>query len=617
MTNQRNRKHWTQPALVSAAVFVVVATMLLFVSHEVRSLQQSVTHTQEVKDQLTAILTAITESETAVRGYALSGDPEVSEAFVQARGKMGGYLENLEHLVVDNPAQGQRVADLRPLIAQRMQQFTNGIKNFQPGRTLPISLGIGPEIQNSIREIVTAMTAEEDRLLLARRTSVQRVAAALPLLAYVTLFIALTVTIFSLARARARREDLEVAQGALRATNAKLSAEIIEREKVEDQLRQVQKMEAVGQLTGGIAHDFNNMLAVIIGALNIMQRRLDKGDTNIGEFLKAAIDGAMRGGSLTQRLLAFARKQVLDPRPLDANKLVSGMSDLVRRTLGETIQTEVILAGGLWRIHVDAHQLETVILNLVVNARDAMPEGGKLTIETANAHLDEGYVGRHLDVPPGQYVLLCVSDTGTGMSEDVLAKAFDPFFTTKSTGRGTGLGLSQVYGFVRQSGGHVKIYSEPGQGATVKIYMPRYHGAGADLLAQPLATLETPKGRAEEVVLVVEDEDAVRALTAEGLRDLGYTVHAAEGGAEALKLLDKDSRIALLFTDIVMPHINGRQLADEATKRRPDLKVLYTTGYTRNAVVHNGMLDPGVRLLGKPFTLEQLARTVRDVLDGN
>lgn len=292
------------------------------------------------------------------------------------------------------------------------------------------------------------------------------------------------------------------------------------------------------------------------------------------------------------------------------------MADLVRRTLGETIQTEVILSGGLWRIHADAHQLETVLLNLVVNARDAMPEGGKLTIETANTHLDEGYVGRHLDVPPGQHVLLCVSDTGTGMTPDILARAFDPFFTTKSTGRGTGLGLSQVYGFVRQSGGHVKIYSEPGQGATVKIYLPRFHGADAPV-EKPVATLEPPHGNPTEIILVVEDEEAVRALTAEGLRDLGYSVIAAESGADALKLIESKPEISLLFTDIVMPHINGRQLADAAHKYRPDLKVLYTTGYTRNAVVHNGTLDPGVRLLGKPFTLEQLARTVRDVLDGN
>ncbi len=617
MSNHSVKKKWEQPFLVPAAIFVAVVLMLTVVSREIRSLQRDVAHTQEVKDQLTAIQFALTEGEGAVRGFMLSGDDTIRTQFLSARERAESGVANLEKLIADNPRQVERVAELKPALAQRLRQFTAAATTFQPDRILPMNLGAGIEAQNRARDIVAAMVEEEDQLLLARRGSVARIAGLLPLAAYILLFVAMTTAMVALSRARQRRDELEVAQTALRATNDKLSSEINERENVESQLRQVQKMEAIGQLTGGIAHDFNNMLAVIIGALNIMQRRLDKGDHNIGEFLKAAIDGAMRGGSLTQRLLAFARKQVLEPRPVDVNKLVSGMSDLVRRTLGETILTEVILAGGLWRVHVDAHQLETVILNLVVNARDAMPEGGKLTIETANTHLDEGYVGRHLDIPPGQYVLLCVSDTGTGMTPDVLARAFDPFFTTKSAGRGTGLGLSQVYGFVRQSGGHVKIYSELGQGATMKIYLPRFHGPAEEADVKPVATLETPKGRSNELILVVEDEDAVRALTVEGLRDLGYSVLAAPGGSEALKLLEANPNVELLFTDIVMPHINGRQLAEAAHKVRPDLKVLYTTGYTRNAVVHNGMLDPGVRLLGKPFTLEQLARTVRDVLDGN
>jgi signal transduction histidine kinase/CheY-like chemotaxis protein len=614
MNTQSNLKTWVRPILVPAVVFIAVALILTVVTRQIRTLQEDVRHTQEVKDQLTNVTSLLVEGETAVRGYVLTGDRGILQPYLEARDKVEPALDNLAGLIADNAEQRQRMADLRPLVAERLRQLAGGMENYKEGTVLPLPAGKGPETQQQVRATIAAMIAEEDRLLAARRRSVALVAAYLQLLAYGTLFIIMTVSIFSLSRARHRRDELEFAQEALRATNAKLSSEIAEREKVEGQLRQVQKMEAIGNLTGGIAHDFNNMLAVIIGALNIMQRRLDKGDTNIGEFMKAAIDGAMRGGALTQRLLAFARKQVLEPRALDANKLVSGMSDLLRRTVGETIQTEVILAGGLWRVHADAHQLETVILNLVVNARDAMPDGGKLTIETANAHLDEGYVGRHLDVPPGQYVLLCVSDTGTGMTPEVLAKAFDPFFTTKSSGRGTGLGLSQVYGFVRQSGGHVKIYSEPGQGATVKIYLPRYHGADEAPAAKAPNT--SPKGTPGEVILVVEDEDAVRALTSEGLRDLGYSVLAAESGEEALKILEKNKDIVLLFTDIVMPRMNGRQLSDAATKMRPGLKVLYTTGYTRNAVVHNGTLDPGVRLLGKPFTLEQLARTVRDVLDG-
>jgi CheY-like chemotaxis protein len=322
------------------------------------------------------------------------------------------------------------------------------------------------------------------------------------------------------------------------------------------------------------------------------------------------VEGAMRGASLTQRLLAFARKQVLEPRALDANKLVGGMSDLVRRALGETIQTEIVTEGGLWRIYADAHQLETAIINLVVNARDAMPDGGKVTLETTNASISEAYA-RQLAIEPGQYVAICVTDTGGGMPPEVVAKAFDPFFTTKQTG--TGLGLSQVYGFVKQSGGHVRIYSEKDVGTTVKIYLPRYFGPREETIEA--APVPTPTAVNGEAILVVEDETAVRKLTVQSLADLGYTVLEAESGEQALGLLGQHPDVALLFTDVVMPQMNGRQLTEEALKRKPDLKVLYTTGYTRNAVVHNGVLDPGVKLLHKPFTLDALAHAVRRAID--
>ncbi|MGE4062718.1 MAG: ATP-binding protein [Rhodospirillaceae bacterium] len=398
---------------------------------------------------------------------------------------------------------------------------------------------------------------------------------------------------------------------------AKITRDISERvqqnaalEEARAALAQSQKMEAIGHLTGGIAHDFNNMLAVIIGALNMMQRRIARGDYNVEPLVNAAVEGAMRGAQLTHRLLAFARKQVLEPRPIDANKLLGGMSDLVRRSLGETIQTEIVTEGGLWRIYADAHQLETAIINLVVNARDAMADGGKLTVETANASISESYA-RTAGIEPGQYVAICVTDTGNGMPQHVIDKAFDPFFTTKTTG--TGLGLSQVYGFVKQSGGHVKIYSEQGIGTTVKIYLPRYFGPKEETAAvQPAAA---PMAKAGETILVVEDEPAVRRLTVQSLADLGYTVVEAESGVQALGLLEKHPDLALLFTDVVMPQMNGRQLAHEATQRRPGLKVLYTTGYTRNAVVHNGVLDPGVKLLHKPFTLDALANAVRRAID--
>ncbi len=395
---------------------------------------------------------------------------------------------------------------------------------------------------------------------------------------------------------------------------SRVAEEVAERAKVEETLRQSQKMEAVGQLTGGIAHDFNNMLAVVVGSLDLLARRIGDSDARAKRYVDAANDGARRAAQLTQRLLAFSRQQPLKPAAVDANKLVAGMSDLLRHSLGGDIRPETVLAGGLWKTYADPNQLENVILNLAVNARDAMPEGGRLTIETANCHLDQRYAANHIGVPAGQYVMIAVSDTGEGMSPEVIAKAFDPFFTTKEVGRGTGLGLSQVYGFVKQSGGHVKIYSEIGEGTTIKVYLPRMVGAVEE--ANDLQSAGgVPFGESQEVILVVEDEAAVRQFSVEALTELGYHVFEADGATSALKLLDEHPEIALMFTDVVMPEINGKKLAEEACRHRPKLKVLFTTGYTRNAVVHNGVLDRDVHLIGKPFTIEDLAIRVREVLD--
>jgi PAS domain S-box-containing protein len=407
------------------------------------------------------------------------------------------------------------------------------------------------------------------------------------------------------------------AEEALLALNNTLEQRVVDevyaRSKVEEQLRQVQKMEAVGQLTGGIAHDFNNMLAVIMGGLTLLQRKLARGETDVERFVDAAIDGAQRAATLTQRLLAFSRQQALSPEPLVVNKLVAGMSELLDRTLGEQVKVETVLAAGLWQVKADPAQLENAILNLAVNARDAMPGGGRLTIETLNAFVDDAYAQEYA-IETGQYVLIAVADTGAGMAPEVIAKAFDPFFTTKGAGKGTGLGLSQVYGFVRQSGGHVKIYSELGLGTSVKIYLPRLYGeATATEQAKRLATIH--RGLRSEVILVVEDDERVRALSVEALRDLGYSVVEASGPTQALRMLDEGQQVNLLFTDVVMPDMSGRQLSDRAREKRPKLKVLYTTGYTRNAIVHNGMLDPGTNLLTKPFSIEELAAKIRKILD--
>jgi PAS domain S-box-containing protein len=396
--------------------------------------------------------------------------------------------------------------------------------------------------------------------------------------------------------------------------------DVTERRELEQKLRQAQKMEAVGQLTGGVAHDFNNLLTLILGGLDVIGRQMPKlpapdALARIERARGMALQGVHRAAALTSRLLAFSRQQALAPQAMDANKLVAGVCDLLRRTLGETIALETVLAGGLWRTFADPNQLENALLNLAVNARDAMPDGGKLTIETANCFLDRAYVGSLPEpVAPGQYVMIAVADSGAGMDRATRERAFDPFFTTKEVGKGTGLGLSQVYGFARQSAGHVKIYSEAGEGATVKIYLPRHLGAADDAKAD--APPDAARWVGAESILVVEDEEALRAYTSEILRELGYRVLEADNGAAALEMLERGDPVDLLLTDVVMPGgLNGRQLADEAMRRRPGLKVIFMTGYTRNAIVHQGRLDAGVSLIGKPFAFHELAEKIRSRLD--
>jgi CheY-like chemotaxis protein len=358
------------------------------------------------------------------------------------------------------------------------------------------------------------------------------------------------------------------------------------------------------------------MLAIVIGSLDIARRRLTGAEhAKVAQCIDNATEGAERAAALTARLLAFSRQQPLEPKVLDTNKLVGGMSEMLRRTLGERVQVETVLAGGLWRVCADPTQIESALVNLAVNSRDAMPDGGKLTIETANCELDERYAAAHEEVTAGQYVMLSVTDTGTGMPQEVIDRAFEPFYTTKGVGRGTGLGLSQVFGFMKQSNGHMKIYSEISQGTTIKLYLPRY--VGADVTSgTSVARAEIPGGHADEIILVVEDEAKVRHMTVDALRELGYTVVQAGDGKQALEQIAMQPRIDLLFTDIVMPGMSGRQLADRATEERPGLKILYTTGYTRNAIVHNGIVDYGVSLLAKPFSIVALARKIREVLDG-
>lgn len=389
-----------------------------------------------------------------------------------------------------------------------------------------------------------------------------------------------------------------------------LYAEAERREIAEQALRQSQKMEAVGQLTGGVAHDFNNLLTIIIGNLGIAKRGVV--EARAERALNNALVGAERAAQLTQRLLAFSRRQPLNPRVLDANKLILSISDLLARTLGENIELETIGGAGLWSVEVDASELESTLLNLALNARDAMPEGGKLTIETSNAYLDEEYCRHHDGVAPGQYILIAVSDSGAGMATETIDRAFEPFFTTKEAGKGTGLGLSQVYGFMKQSEGHVKIYSEPGEGTTIKLYLPRRDGDEVAISAEDSEGSDRGRG---ETILVVEDDDGVRQYAAEILRDLNYQVIEAKDSATALRLLDADKKFDLLLTDVVLPGKNGRELANEVEKRRPEVKIIFMTGYSRNAIVHHGRLDAGTELIPKPLLERVMARKIRQVLD--
>jgi signal transduction histidine kinase/ActR/RegA family two-component response regulator len=573
-------------------------------------------HVLEVENSVARVFTLLQDAETGQRGYLLTGDEAYLEPFANAAAEIDPELENLSRLALDSPSEQQDVIALRAIADDKLAELRKTVELRRSGDAdAALALvrgGSGKAAMDRARTLVARLEDVQGPLLSRRIAQTGSTGAILQATIILAALLALLLALLSVNYLRRYLAESRIAYEEVASANNKLAEEAVARGKLETQLRQSQKLELIGQLTGGIAHDFNNMLAVVIGNLNLLQRRMAKGETDVARFVNGAIEGAERAAALTHRLLAFSRQQPLAPASTDVNKLVSGMAELLRRTLSEAVILETVLAGGLWRTHSDAVQLESAIVNLAVNGRDAMPDGGKLTIESGNAYLDEAYAASHEEVKPGQYVLIAVTDTGFGMDAETIAKAFDPFFTTKPSGKGTGLGLSQVYGFVKQSGGHLKIYSEPGQGTTVKIYLPRFTGAAED--AEPAAPRLVAQGDPAKIVLVVEDDERVRRFTVDALRDLNYTVLHADGGSKALRLLDEHPGVNLLLTDIVMPEMNGRQLAEEARRRRDDLKVLYFTGFTRNAIVHNGLLDQGVHLMTKPFTLEQLAAKVREML---
>ena len=605
----------------SLAVTAVLAALIMAASFWLGARNKSddewVLHSLAVRDQLTQVRILVQAAETGQRGYLITGRDAYLAPYNTAVTTLPATLDSLQGLVSDNLAHQQFMVALRQLIKDKLDELRSTIDEAKAGRPdaarAIVDNDSGFRLMQQINQRLAAMDAEEDRLLNSRQAAAARSGKLLQ--AGVALAFVL-ICILGALMARFTRQSfaaLTTARDQLLASNNQLLEQITRREQVESQLRQSQKMEALGQLTGGIAHDFNNMLGVIMGAHDLMSRRIRNGDFGIQRFLDAATNATERAAVLTQRLLAFARQQPLAPQPIDANKMIGNMSDLLHSTLGEHIQIETVTAGGLWTVHADLQQLESAVLNIAINARDAMPDGGKLTIETANAYLDEAYCRENPEIEPGQFVMTAISDTGNGMAPEVAARVFDPFFTTKPTGKGTGLGMSQVYGFVKQSRGHIKIYSEPGAGTTVKIYLPRLIGDVKDIkraIAVPVRT-----GDRSEIILVVEDDALMRRLATDTLHELGYTAFEADNAANALAILDREQGVKLLFTDVVMPDTNGKKLADEAVRRRPKLKVLFTTGYTANAVVHGGVLDPGVQLISKPYTLDQLAAKVRAVLD--
>lgn len=588
---------------IAAVLLAVVIGTTMWLGFAYRQETAAVQRTLEVEKQLSQVLTTVQDAETSNRGFILTGNEIYLQDYNRAATQIGGELDDLRTLIADNPRQQRSLASLRPVIQSGFERLREGIELRRTQGIEPaiqyIQGNKGYELMLLVRTGIVQLQKVEAELLR------ERTATARGLILATSVGAAGGITLVILAVAgwiwNQRRDALQ------------LAAETAERQQAEAQLRQMQKIEAVGQLTGGIAHDFNNMLTIVISGLSLMRRRLAAGNTDVLDVADAAIDGAHRAAALTSRLMAFARQQPLEPKPLDVNRLIGGMSDMINRTLGETIALDTILATDLWAVHVDPPQLESALLNLCVNARDAMPASGKLTIETSNIHLEED--ARHYALAAGQYVLIAVSDTGTGMMPDVLVRAFDPFFTTKEEGKGTGLGLSQVHGFVKQSGGHVQIYSEPDRGTSIEIYLPRLieinpgHTRGA---TEADAKSQVAPASHNQLILLVEDDAGIRELTESMLLELGYKVIAADGAAAALLKLAAHPEIALLFTDIVMPEVDGHQLADQATARRPALKVLFTTGFART----DGELRPGAHFIAKPFTVDQLSSKVRAALMG-
>ncbi len=599
---------WSHALAALGLLILTLAGAMLLAGNQ-RAASRAVVHTITVERALVEGLERFRALESAQRGYLIIGNRDELDAYAAARREARAAVGRIRALTLDNPSQTENADHLRAALDRRIAVADRIVVLRREGRVAEAvalaASGRGPKLTDALAARVEAMS-EIERQLFEQRARRARQLGWLLTGGQMLMMVLMLVGAWLVVTAFRRRAD-------------ELAEAMAGRDEAEARVRHLQKMESIGQLTGGIAHDFNNMLAIIIGSLDMAEHRMSSDPGRARKFLEDAREGAELAARLTARLLAFSRQQPLSPKPVDVSALVARMRELLARALGEQVAVETIVQGDVWNCLIDPPQLESAILNLAVNARDAMPEGGRLIIETGNVSLGEAYARHRQEVKPGDYVMISVSDSGSGMAPDVIERAFDPFFTTKEVGKGTGLGLSQVYGFIKQSGGHVALYSEEGEGTVVKLYLPRLieieDMPRRDPCAPTPARLERARGG--EVVLVVEDEEKLRHFSTEALTELGYTVLAVPDGPAALDLLAARRDVALLFTDVVMPGMNGRELADAACALIPGLRILYTTGYTRNAVVHNGVLDEGVSLLAKPFTLAELATRVRSAIDGD
>ncbi|QGM98898.1 CHASE3 domain-containing protein [Methylocystis parvus] len=612
----------TVSLIVAFAILAAAGLVTIRTEEHRRESGALIRHTLEIETALHRLNSEVRRAESEERGYVITRDVNLSTPWIDLSKRIESQLPEIEALVSDNPQQAERIAALQPLLKERVELLDKKLDLMKVGRfddaAELVRGGRGKMLMDQIDALINDMVASEEAIYRSRDARLSEATDSLQT-AIGSMIVLLTgVAVFAVFLAQRQINALRKSSESLRLAYNELIAESTKRGALEAQLRQSQKLEALGQLAGGIAHDFNNMLGVIVASLNILRRKLQKKEGGVDQMIDSALDGADRAANLVRRLLAFSRIQPLNPTPLDANRLVTGMFAILHRTLGAHIHLATALGKDLWPIKVDSNELESAILNLAVNARDAMPKGGQLTIETENVEFDEDYACDNPEARPGQYVLISVSDTGGGMPPEVVAKAFDPFFTTKPIGKGTGLGLSQAHGFVRQSGGHIKIYSEPRHGTCIKLYLPRY--AEENEAAEPAppapAQEDFPRGRPEEIVLLVDDDDDARRVASQGVRELGYTVLEAGSGKDALQIIRARADISLLITDVAMPEMDGARLAREAVFRRHSLHVMFISGYTSHAIMRDGILDPNVNLLTKPFTLAQLARKIRDTLDG-